>query len=166
MKRRDPLQRQRRHIDRAMQDPIQDPYAAKGKPAGPAICPDCGAVFRRGRWQWGEASESARPHLCAACRRVRERSPAGTVRIQGAFVDAHRGEILRTVRNEEAREKRTHPMQRIMTLREAREAIEVTTTDIHVARRIGEALRSAFRGTLVLRYSPHEYRVRVSWSRA
>jgi NMD protein affecting ribosome stability and mRNA decay len=165
MKRRDPRQRQRRHIDRALQDPRKDPYAARGKPAGPALCPDCGAVFRRGRWQWGEASESARPALCVACRRVRERAPAGTVRLAGAFLEANRGEILRLVKNEEAREKRTHPMQRIMAQREARGALELETTDIHLARRIGEALRSAFQGRLELRYSPHEYRVRVNWSR-
>jgi len=165
MKRRDPRQRQRRHIDRALQDPNKDPYLDRGKPPGAALCPECGAVFRRGRWQWGEASENARQHACAACRRVRERQPAGYVRLSGAFFAGHRDEVLRLVRNEEAREKRGHPLQRIMAVRELRGAVEVTTTDIHVARRIGEALRGAFQGSLVMRYSPDEYLVRVNWSR-
>lgn len=165
MKRRDPLQRQRRHIDRAFDDFTQDPYLERGKPRGPAVCPDCGAVFRRGRWQWGDASERAQPHLCAACRRVRERDPAGTVRLSGPFFAAHRDEVLALVRNEENREKRTHPLQRIMALRETRGALEASTTDIHLARRIGDALSNAFRGTLEIRYSHDEYRVRVNWSR-
>ena len=29
-----------------------DPYRARGKPRGPASCPDCRAVFARGRWTW------------------------------------------------------------------------------------------------------------------
>lgn len=165
MKRRNPQQRQRRHIDRAFDTPRLDPYLERGKPRGPGVCPDCGAVFRRGRWQWGDASERARPHLCPACRRVRERDPAGSVRLSGPFFTAHRAEVLALVRNAENREKRTHPLQRIMALREVRGALEASTTDIHLARRIGDALGNAFRGTLEIRYSPDEYRVRVNWSR-
>jgi len=165
MKRRDPRQRQRRHIDRAMDNAIQDPYLARAKSTGPALCPDCGAVFRRGRWQWGEVSESAKEYLCPACRRVRDRLPAGYVRLSGPFFVRNRNEVMSLVRNEEAREKRNHPLQRIMAIREARGAVEVTTTDVHVARRIGDALRSAFQGSLALRYSPDEYLVRVNWSR-
>jgi NMD protein affecting ribosome stability and mRNA decay len=165
MKRRDPRQRQRRHIDRTFDDLRIDPYAERGKPRGPAVCPDCGAVFRRGRWQWGEPAGGARRQLCPACRRVREREPAGTVRLAGPFFAEHRDEIVALVHNEERREKRLHPLQRVMTMREARDALEVTTTDVHLARRIGEALASAYRGRLELRYSPDEYRVRVRWSR-
>lgn len=165
MKRREPRQRQRRHIDRSFDTLKHDPYLARTKPRGPAACPDCGAVFHRGRWQWGEASERAQPHLCPACRRVREREPAGSVRISGPFFDGHRDELLALVRNEENREKRMHPLQRVMATREARGALEVTTTDVHLARRLGEALASAYRGNLEVRYSPDEYRVRVHWSR-
>jgi hypothetical protein len=42
-----------------------------------------------------------------------------------------------------------------MGIREVRGAVEVATTDVHVARRIGDALRC----------SPDEYLVRVNWSR-
>lgn len=165
MKRRDPRQRQRRHVDRSFDSVNQDPYLERGKPSGPAHCPECGAVFRRGRWQWGTAPAGARAHLCAACKRTHERQPAGIVRLSGTFFAQHREEVLRLVRNEEAREKRMHPLQRIIAIGEARGATEVTTSDLHVARRIGDALRAAFQGSLVLRYSPDEYRVRVSWSR-
>jgi hypothetical protein len=165
MKRRDPRQRQRRHIDRSFDSVNDDPYLARGKPSGPAVCPGCGAVFRRGRWQWGEATGKAGGHECPACKRTRERQPAGYIRLSGTFFASHRDEVLRLVRNEEGREKRMHPLQRIMAIREVRGATEVTTTDVHVARRIGDSLRAAFRGSLVLRYSPDDYLVRVNWSR-
>jgi hypothetical protein len=43
--------------------------------------------------------------------------------------------------------------------------VTVTTTDVHLARRIGDALRSAFHGELIIKYSPDEYLVRVNWTR-
>ena len=165
MKRRDPRQRQRRHIDRSFDSVRHDPYLARGKPSGPALCPGCGAVFRRGRWQWGEAGINAKHHVCPACKRTRERQPAGTIRLSGAYFASHRDEVLRLARNEEFREKRLHPLQRIIAIRDVRGATEVTTTDVHVARRIGDALYHAFLGTLEIRYSPEEYRVRIQWRR-
>ena len=41
----------------------------------------------------------------------------------------------------------------------------VTTTDVHLARRIGEALHHAYQGKLDIKYSQDEYVVRVTWER-
>ena len=46
----------------------------------------------------------------------------------------------------------------------AAEAV-ITTCDVHSARRIGEALKSAYDGELGLRFGEDEYSVRVSWKR-
>jgi len=165
MKTRDPRQRQRRHIDRALDDMVDDPYQPKRKLAGPALCPGCGAVYRRGRWSWAAAPRNATRHACPACRRIAERNPAGYVRLAGAFLAQHRDEVLQLVRNEEAREKSTHPLQRIMTLRQAGKEVEITTTDVHMAHRLGEAVRSAFQGDLEVKYSHDEHLVRVRWTR-
>lgn len=43
--------------------------------------------------------------------------------------------------------------------------IAVTTTDVHLARRIGEALHRAYQGQLDIKYSQDEYLVRVNWTR-
>ena len=43
--------------------------------------------------------------------------------------------------------------------------VTVTTTDVHLARRIGDALRGAFQGELVIKYRPDEYLIRVNWTR-
>jgi NMD protein affecting ribosome stability and mRNA decay len=142
----------------------KDPYRPRGK-AGAIRCTGCGAVFHRGRWSWRATPQHAAPGLCPACRRVRERLAAGFVRLRGPFVRAHREEILQRVRRCEADEKAEHPLQRIMHIEPADGGLLVTTTDPHLARRIGEALRDAYKGELRCRYSAGERLVRVTWER-
>jgi hypothetical protein len=62
-------------------------------------------------------------------------------------------------------ERREHPLQRIMAVQTGGEGILITTTDPHLARRIGEALRGAYKGELRVRYNKDEHLVRVYWSR-
>ena len=85
--------------------------------------------------------------------------------MQGEFVENHRQEILTLVRNTEEREQGEHALQRIMEISEDGPDIAVTTTDVHLARRIGEAIRSAYEGDLDITYLPDDYVVRVTWSR-
>ena len=102
---------------------------------------------------------------CAACRRVHEGLPAGYVSIEGKFPHSHRDEVLHLVRNVETREKKEHPMQRLMSMDEVGENLSLTTTDIHLARNIGEALRHAYKGKLNFHYNKSEYLLRVQWQR-
>jgi len=46
-----------------------------------------------------------------------------------------------------------------------RDGFEVTTTDSHLARGIGEAIHGAFKGDLKVRYSRDENLVRAIWKR-
>jgi hypothetical protein len=154
-----------RHGTAIYDDPQHDPYATRQKYAEPTVCTDCGAVFRRGRWQWGEAPAAAQPALCPACHRVRDRLPAGTVTLEGPFVVEHRGDLLGLIRNQEKLEKGERPLHRIMAIDDAGDRIVVTTTDIHLPRRIGDALKSAHEGELDIRYGAGEYSVRVRWNR-
>ena len=78
---------------------------------------------------------------------------------------AHGEELQRLIHNEEAREAQDHPLQRIMQIESAQGVLTVTTTDVHLARRIGEALHAAFHGELTVKYNPDEYLVRVNWTR-
>ena len=142
-------------------DLTRQPY----KLAGPACCPDCGAIFRRGRWRWEAVPAAAKAALCPACRRTRERTPGATVVLSGEFLAAHRAEILGRVRNCEQAENRTHPLQRIMAIAAAGKGVRITTTDAHLARRIGDALRRAYKGELAYRYSKDDNRLRVTWCR-
>ena len=153
-----------RHLEMEYEAP-DDPYHLRGKLPEPTVCGDCGAVFHDGRWQWMSAPAHAHQTRCAACRRVHEGLPAGYVSIEGKFPHSHRDEVLHLVRNVETREKKEHPMQRLMSMDEVGENLSLTTTDIHLARNIGEALRHAYKGKLNFHYNKSEYLLRVQWQR-
>ena len=142
-----------------------DPYKAGRKLRGIARCSECAAVFYRGRWSWRAAPAHAATARCPACRRVHERQPAGFVRVSGPWAREHRDELVNRVRACEESERREHPLQRIMAFEPGEDGFTLTTTDPHLARRIGDALRAAYKGELQYRYSRGEPLVRVSWSR-
>ncbi|MCX8115706.1 MAG: BCAM0308 family protein [Burkholderiaceae bacterium] len=147
------------------QEYVHDAYKQQKKLPEPTRCPDCGAVFREGRWQWEVAPAGANEALCPACHRIRDRYPAGYVTLKGEFFAAHREEILRIARNCETREKAEHPLERIMEVEDLEDGVQITTTDAHLARAIGEAVHDAYKGELEVKYSKEENLVRVYWSR-
>lgn len=142
-----------------------DAYRAGRKPRGVTRCGECAAVFYRGRWSWRPTPAQGATTRCPACRRMQEGQPAGIVRVSGAWASEHRDELVNRVRACEESERREHPLQRIMALEPGEGGFTVTTTDPHLARRIGDALRAAYKGELQCRYSRGEPLVRVSWSR-
>jgi NMD protein affecting ribosome stability and mRNA decay len=153
------------HREKHFQEDRNDPYRARVKLGDPTQCPQCSAVFADGRWHWAETPAGAQQHLCPACQRIKDKVPAGIVHLRGGFVATHRDDILSVARHQEALEKSDHPLNRIMAIVTGADEIEVTTTDIHLPRRIGEALKSAYKGELKLSYAENEYFIRVVWSR-
>lgn len=151
--------------DRLLQEAVHDTYKARGKLPEPTTCPDCGAVFHGGRWQWLEKPASAHQESCPACHRMRDRFPAGYVSLAGEFLATHEQEILQLIRHREAQEKSAHPLQRIMAIEKTDGGTTITTTDIHLARGIGEALHHAYQGELEFHYNPEQNLLRVRWSR-
>lgn len=150
--------------DHLWQEQIHDSYKTKGKLAEPTVCPQCGAVFHEGRWQWGKAPAGAHPGICPACHRIHDHFPAGFLTLEGKFFQSNRDEIMRLVHNEEQRERAEHPLKRIMDVEERDGEVLVTTTDIHLARRIGEAVHHAYQGELEFHYNPDENLLRVHWT--
>ena len=152
--------------EQLLQELVHDSYKSKHKLSEPTLCPDCGAVYHRGRWQWGVAPEKgAHMERCPACHRIHDHFPAGYVTLGGAFFGEHRDEILHRVRHCEEAEKRDHPLERIMAIEANAEGTVVTTTDPHLARRIGDALYHAFKGELEYHYNKDENLLRVAWTR-
>jgi hypothetical protein len=155
-----------RYRDRILDDLRHDPYQARGKYPDATVCRDCHAVFRRGRWTWGPVPESApQQALCPACGRIRDELPAGYVTLEGPFAAAERDAFVRIARNEEARMKDEHPLERIMRVEDAGTRVLITTTDTHLPRRIGDAIKRAHKGKLEVRFGDDEYSVRVHWKR-
>ena len=144
---------------------VHDTYKARKKLAEPSRCPDCGAVYHRGRWTWGAAPAGAAAAICPACPRIKDEFPAGRVTLKGAFFAAHRDEIVQLVVNREAQERAEHPLQRIMAIESNPDGALITTTDIHLARNIGDALHSAYKGELEYHYNREENLLRIEWRR-
>ncbi len=151
----------RRIAGRAQRDHIIDPYQAQQKLPEPTVCRQCGAVLHRGRWQWGLRPEGAHEALCPACRRIDERLPAGIVTVRGSLAARRRDEIIALARHAEAAEKPEHPMNRIAAIEQTDEGLVITTTDIHLPRRIGEAVKNACHATLDIQFDEERYFVRV-----
>ena len=91
--------------------------------------------------------------------------PAGIVRIEGPFALDHRDEVLSLVRNREVHAKADRPLERIIAIEEHLGHWQVTTTDLHLARGIGEALHSAYQGELSVQYAKGDETVEVRWTR-
>lgn len=151
--------------DRTVQEYQHDTYKLRGKLKEPTACPDCGAVFHKGRWMWGPAPKGAEQATCPACHRMRDKYPKGFVTIKGPFKDEQHEQVIGIVKNTEEKEKKEHPLSRIMAIESQREGLVISTTDTHLPRRIGEALKHAYHGELELHYDQDEDFVRVTWTR-
>ena len=67
--------------------------------------------------------------------------------------------------SEEQRERLAHPLKRIMAVDDRNDGARVTTTDIHLARGIGDAVHHAYQGELEFHHKPDENLLRVHWTR-
>ena len=144
-----------------------DPYRLRNKVPFSTRCAGCGAVFFRGRWITGFKTNHPALHmsLCSACRRQKEHMPAGMVAIRGDFYREHRDEINSMIYHLEKKEFRGHPLERIMSREESENELRLTTTGVHLARRIGGGLHRSYKGALSLSTGPGDDMVRVCWIR-
>lgn len=151
--------------DRMVQEYQHDTYKLRGKLKEPTVCSGCGALFHKGRWTWGSAPRGAHSAVCPACYRVRDKYPKGLVTIMGSFKEKQHVQVMGVIHNAEAQEKKEHPLSRVMGVERRPEGLVISTTDTHLPRRIGEALKHAYHGDLSLHYDRDEDFVRVTWTR-
>ena len=145
------------------QESVHDTYRIRGKLKEPTVCPDCSAVFHKGHWAWGKRPTDAHEHRCPACSRIRDQYPAGSLTISGPCLIAHRAELLGQARNQEAAQRVDHALARIMAVEDRLDQVTITTTDLHLPHRIGEALRRAHGGELKVNTDAQSF-VRVTWT--
>ena len=151
--------------ERLVHEDIHDLDKATHKPLGSTVCPVCNAVFKDGHWQWLESWPVDSPReICQACQRIRDNYPAGLITMSGDFVKTHRQEVLNLVRHHEQGERAQHPLHRIIKIEEHPDTLVVSTTDMHLPKRIGQALHRAYKGALDLHYDEASCFVRVNWT--
>lgn len=151
--------------DRLIREKRHDAYQERNKWPEPTLCPECGALFVGGRWCWKESAEKANQALCPACRRNADNCPAGQIEIKGEFFKEHYDEVLNLIRNTERQENKRHPLERIMSIVDEGDHTLVTTTGIHIARRIGEAMSRSYKGEFSFKYAEGGKNIRVYWQR-
>jgi len=151
--------------DQLYEPHLADPYQQREKWQEPTSCPDCGAVYHQGRWQWAEVSEHAQLHRCPACARIHDGVPAGYLLLDGDFFNQHRGEILRLLHNLAEQEKLEHPLERIMNIDETDDMTSISFTGVHLTRAAGEAVHHAYQGELEIDHGERSDQMRVHWTR-
>ena len=154
----------RRIAGHAQQDHILDPYQRQQKLHDGTVCPQCGAVYHEGRWRWVAMAKGAVEELCAACRRINDKFPAGVVTLRGDFAKEHKEEMIGLARHQEEAENNEHRLNRIISIEEDAQRVVINTTDIHLPRRIGEAVKRAFHGEIENNFEKDGYFVRVTWT--
>lgn len=153
-------------LDRIIQPKTNDPYHKGRKHSEGMYCPECRALYQHGRWVWPREGDKPREaRVCSACRRVRDRFPAGEVLVTGTYLKSHRNEIVNLIYNVLRVENSRSPLKRLIDFSSENGTLRVSLTDDHLARRIGDALYKAYRGDLAVRYSGGEKFVRLYWHR-
>ena len=156
-----------RRNDRLLKEKRHDAYRESEKWPEPTCCTECRALFVNGRWSWEEIPpKNVNETLCPACRRIADQYPAGYIEIKGDFFQEHQEEILNLAYNIEKQEKGERPLERIMSVTENNDYTLVTTTGVHLARRIGEALSRSYKGDLSFQYAKEDKDIRVYWQRS
>lgn len=142
-----------------------DAYRLDLKLPDPIECPSCEATYLRGRWTWHRLPTQAPQVKCPACRRMEDNVPGGVLTLAGPWFEAHRTEVLDRALAVEARERAQRPVQRIVAMRDHGAAVEVTTTDPHLARSIAVAIHDACKGELEMDFPAHGGMPRARWKR-
>ncbi len=147
-------------------------YEDPGAEPGITVCPVCHAISNGSHWLVDEqqyAQLRQRPdvkvELCPADRRIQRQMFDGEVVLQGQWLNQHREEVLRWVRNEEQRARLINPMARLATIQERDDSIYILTTSQALARRIGNGMKSTFKGRLTVQRLPYEAFTRVRWAK-
>lgn len=154
-------------LDRNIQPKTNDPYHKERKHSEGMHCPECQALYQHGRWVWPKAGEEKprESRVCSACRRAKDRFPAGEVLVTGTYLKGHRKEIVNLISNVIRDENSRSPLKRVIDFDADENTLKVSLTDDHLARHIGDALYKAYRGELAVKYSDGEKFVRLYWHR-
>jgi hypothetical protein len=138
-------------------------HGRDGKSPGAFVCDDCGVVQHAGKWYWG--APPLAPIVsgcCPACKRVRERYPAGTLRLPKSL-PASRADIVHLAENVEKGERSEHPLERIMGIADVDGRMVITTTGIHLARKIAHKLAKLFHSKPTIHFAEDEGRMQADW---
>jgi hypothetical protein len=146
---------------------LKNPYGHPEKYRSDTRCPECGLLYQHGIWKWKvpNTKRALQSRLCPACIQIRDGHAGGVVELDGSFTVSHRQELLNRIRNVEKQTLRERPLERIISLKAAKNQIVVSATTEHLIARIGKAIQRDFGGTLDLKYAPEDKFATARWHR-
>lgn len=154
--------------------PTTDSYLPRGARRKISVCEGCRAVYMNKRWYAeGDVDETALRNpdamkiVCPACLKMRDNFPGGIVTLKGDYVLPHKQDLVKLIKNEEARARGLNPLERVMSVKEnGYGGLVISTTNEKLAQRIGRAVKKAFHGEIAYHWSHDNKLVRVDWERA
>ncbi len=147
---------------------LDDPYLMRKSYKEPTLCPRCGLVYRRRRWQKitdFDVASAVERHKCPACRKEEDHYVMGIVYITGGFYRQRRNEIINMLRNEEEKEVYHNPLDRIMGIVEDEGGVKIETTSENLAVHFGRMLYHSYGGNVEYKFSDEQKLARVFWHR-
>ncbi len=150
-----------------------DPYLPWSGSREVLVCRRCHSFYFHKRWYL--ESDVPSPEIkksvtgmivCPACRKIEDHFPGGIIILQGDFLKQHKEEILHRIHNEEGRAKNVNPLERVISIKDYGDRVEIHTTGERFAQRIGRELQRAYKGHASYHWSGDDKFVRVSWERS
>lgn len=170
MKGRGALSRQQgRELDIRLPD--VDHQAGAAPPQGRQVCRQCHAVYRDKHWEFNDAlyremtEAQVSTTLCPCCKQERAQAYEGHVVLKSPLIAENKQQALGIVRHEEQRAQRVNPNARIASLIDKGDELEIWTTTLFLAHRIGQEFQKAWKGHLVEQKLPQVRFIRLTWTR-
>lgn len=129
-------------------------------PTSPTECVDCGVVYYDGRWRWGVAPEHAREGRCPACKRIAEQRPAAWIVLTKAVAE-HQANALQLIEEGAEQARALHPLRRLMGRQMGTEGLELSFTDMRLARELALTVQHAFHAQLTYHYDAQAQQLRI-----
>lgn len=157
-----------RSIRGGLKPHLQDPYLSRKSYKEPTLCPRCGLVYRKRRWQKiddFDRKTAVGKHKCPACRKQEDHYVMGIVYINGDFFKSRRNEIMNMLKNEEKKQVVHNPLDRIMEIYDEEDGTRIETTSENLAVHLGRMLYHSYGGDVVYKFSDEQKLARVFWNR-
>ncbi len=158
----------RQAIRGGLRSHLDDPYLTRKSYKEPTLCPRCGLVYRRRRWQRipdFDPKLAVEQRKCPACRKEEDHYVMGIVYITGDFFKQRRDQIFNMLRNEEAKGGTHSPLDRISNIIEEDDGVRVETTSENLAVHLGRMLYHSYGGSVEYKFSDEQKLARVYWNR-
>jgi hypothetical protein len=129
-------------------------------PTSPTECLDCGVVYYDGRWRWGVAPGHVREGRCPACTRIAQKQPAAWIVLAKDFAE-QQANALQLIEEGAEHARALHPLRRLMAQQPGAEGLELSFTDMRLARELAGTLQHVFHAQLSYHYDAQAQQLRI-----